>query len=281
MRKLILTVALAASAAGSCAFAKDVVGEEFRPSVKEQLGELADANTPAGRAEARMEVKLAAQAARELNDVGDADSFGRNVRWLGFVSSPLIMLRQDCSLLPGEDPARLCMTVSPYDQATRYAEFRDVARITLPPRSAHSMLCHWFTPSVQVTFANYTGFDNRTARMTLGPSLTVENEALNDPALVDPDSGEPLNGKMEIGISSAILSSLLDNGETTQQRLTSTRTCVGGYVNKRALVEVYGLSEKQARQFFRNATTVRLNLTVSANGVQDGGAAQAIRFVGD
>ncbi|GAB3359695.1 hypothetical protein GCM10027430_32210 [Lysobacter tyrosinilyticus] len=222
----------------------------------------------AEREEARFEKRLALQSAREATlDVGDADSFGRQVRWLGLASSKLLVMRNDCTLQPGEDPDRLCMQVDPAAPGVQFGEFRDVAHMTLPARSTNSMLCHWLTPTIGATLSNFTGSDNVVARLSMQPSITVENEVLNAPGLVDPETGLPLNGKLDVFASSSQVSDLLDSGEQEPQRLTSTRTCIGGYLNKRSLVEFYGLSDAQAKAFFDKPTTIRLNMNVFARQV--------------
>lgn len=230
--------------------------------------------------EARFEKRLAAQTARESKlDVGDADSFGRPVRWLGLASSKLLIMRDDCTLQPGEDPDMLCLQTNP--NGSKSGEFRDVAHMTLPAHSVNSLLCHWLTPTMAATFENYSGYDDRVARLMLQPTITVENEILNAPGLIDPETGLPLNGKLDVYASSSQINALLDNGEQLPQRLNSTRTCIGGYLNKRSLVEVYGLTEAQASEFFNKPTTVRLNMTVYSSLVSYAGVSYAVRFVGD
>lgn len=286
MRKWGITAAAACVAiAGASAWAMSGNGFGFGEAAgKEQLGEMLDARKPsaADRAEAKFEARLAAQTAREATlDVGDADSFGRQVRWLGLASSKVVVLRSDCTPQPGEDPDLLCMQVNPSDSGTQFGEFRDVAHMTLPARSTNSLLCHWLSPTIGATMVNYTGFDNRLSRVIMQPSITIENEALNAPGLVDPETGLPLNGKLDVFASSSQVIALLDQNEQMPQRLNSTRTCIGGYLNKRSLVEFYGLSEAQAKAFFDKPTTVRLNMNVFANNVSFANVSYAIRFVGD
>ena len=283
MRKLGMIAAASIAAIGASAWATS--GNGFGDAAgKEQLGRMLDARSTsaAAAAEARFDQRLAAQTTREATlDVGDAESFGRQVRWLGLVSGRPLVLRSDCTPQPGEDPELLCMQVDPTTTGTQFGEFRDVARMTLPARSTNSLLCHWLTPTMAATLSNHSGFDNRVARLTMQPSITVENEVLNAAGLVDPETGLPLGGKLDVFASSSQLTGLLDQGEQLPQRLTSTRTCIGGYLNKRTLVEFYGLSEAQAREFFNKPTTVRLNMNVFANQVSFASVSYAIRFVGD
>lgn len=279
MRKTIWIAAVAAVVMGSGAFAMANRSQQRPgPSVGERFGEMVDASRSTGPAQARFEAKLAAQTARELN-VGDADSFGRPVRWMGFVSSPGINVRESCEPRPGETPS-LCMESSTGEEY-RETEFRDLAQITLPARSAHSLLCHWLTPSVSGILQNSSGFDNGQAELVAMPSITIENEVLNDPTIIDPVTGLPYNGQMEVYANSSMISAPLGTGEQTYQRASSTRTCISGYLNRRELVSSWGLTDAQAREFFRKPMTLRLHTVVAARMVLDGHVAVSVRFVGD
>lgn len=284
MRKFgVLAMALM-TVIGATAWAMSGNGAGEGNSGKEQLGSMIDGRRPsaADREEARFEKRLAAQTTREATlDVGDADSFGRQVRWLGLASGKPLVLRSDCTLQPGEDPDRLCMQVDPVSPGMQFGEFRDVASMTLPGRSTNSVLCHWLTPTIGATLTNYTGADNVVARLSMQPWITVENEVLNAPGLVDPDTGLPLNGKLDVYASSSQVSAVLDSGEQVPERLTSTRTCIGGYLSKRSLVEFYGLSEAQAKAFYNKPTTIRLHMNVFARQVSFANVSYAVRFVGD
>lgn len=280
MRKVMLAVAVTvAMGAGAWAMAQKNAGLEGQVPVAERFGELMDS----GHAEATLEAKVAAQSRRESSalEVGDVDSFGRNLRWLGLVSSTPLVLRTSCDPLPGEPAELRCAEVNPAEFGSRLAQFDNVATMTLPGRSMNSLLCHWLTPTANVSFANYSGLDNRTGRMTLYPRLTLVNDVFNDPGLVDPVSGEPIAGKIEVAMSSIWTSALLDSGETLLQRNTSTRTCIGGFVTRRVLVEGYGLSERQADRFFANPTTLQLGVDVVSQHVANASVSLSVRWVGD
>lgn len=279
MRKTIWIAAVAAVAVGSGAFAMANRSQQHPgASVRERFGEMVDASRPTGPAQARFEAKLAAQTAREL-DVGDADSFGRPVRWMGFASTPGINVRDSCVPRPEETPS-LCMESST-GQEYREAEFRDLAQITLPARSTHSLLCHWLTPSVAGILQNSSGIDNGQAELVAMPSITIENEVLNDPTILDPVTGLPYNGKMEVYANTSMISAPLDTGEQTFQLASSTRTCISGYLNRRELVSSWGLTDAQALEFFNKPMTLRLHILVAVRMVLDGQVAMSVRFVGD
>ena len=130
-------------------------------------------------------------------------------------------------------------------------------------------------------FANFTGLDNRNARLPCSRRSHSRMRLLNNPALVDPNTGEPLAGKVEVGVPSISMDMVLDDGERTNARNTATRTCTGGLLSKRTLTEYYGLSPRQVRDFYNSPTTVRLNMRILASYVDQGYVTYAVRFVGD
>lgn len=279
MRKVYLVAALAAAmATGAWAMARNGAVEDRLP-LAEQFAEMMDK----GSAEAALEAKVATQARREKStlEVGDADSFGRNLRWLGVMSSPSIVLRTSCEPQPFDPPGQKCAQVDPNSAALQRSTFNDLATITLPARSMNSLLCHWLTPTAAINFANFSGMDNRIGRVVMYPRLTVENPVFNEPGLVDPVTGEPIVGKVDITMTSLWTTAPLDYGDVALERNTSTRTCIGGFVTKRVLMEGYGLSERQADTFFASPTTLRLGMDVLAGHVSNAGLTLSVRFVGD
>ena len=72
-------------------------------------------------------------AARPPGDVGDPDSFGRNVQWLGLADGEVDLL-DDCT---GDTFA--CQPLAAAPGVTNFT-FEDLGHITLPPRAAHSLL---------------------------------------------------------------------------------------------------------------------------------------------
>jgi hypothetical protein len=280
MRKWMTIAAACVAVAGASAWAMGGNGWGFiKLESREQLGLMMDAGSPADAAETRFERRFAAQSKAAALDVGDADSFGRDVKWLGTLSGAVNL--RDCSPLEGQPVDPLCMHVDPSQPDSQFGEFRDLSHVTLPGGSTNSFLCHWLTPTIGGTFYNATGYDDRNARLTVLPSLTIENAALNAPGLVDPDTGLPLNGSLEVFLTSTSVIEHLDADEQMPVRYNASRTCIGGYVSKQALAIYYGLSEAQIAEFFRSPTTIRLNLQVVASQVHSGSVSYGIRFVGD
>jgi hypothetical protein len=209
-----------------------------------------------------------------VDDVGDVDSFGRNLRWLG-VTQMEAALTTDCSTWtePG------CQVITP--GAFTSFNFTDLARIRLPPRATKSLLCHWVSPLVTVSYQNAGTFQVN-ALLRYSPTLTIENEVLNDPSLINPMTGLPFGGRLETGLTSSEFYEVpLAPGTQFTERNRDSAVCIAGFLSKRALIDNYGLSDAQATAFFQRETMVRMNLSGAVNHVTDASFIFGLRIVGD
>lgn len=214
-----------------------------------------------------------------VDDVGDLDSFGRNVRWLGLAAA-YVQASTDCAAVVADDPGALCQQINDLAVSTPFA-FNDIARIKLPANASNSLLCHWFSPRVAITFFNPTA-SPVPGRYSYNPTLTVENPVLNNPALIDATTGAPFNGKLTTSMSAGESAQVVvEPGFPITQNLRDSVVCQAGLVSKKALVESYGLTAAQADSFFANPTTVRLNVNGSSRFVDYALYSFGLRIVGD
>jgi len=211
-------------------------------------------------------------------DVGDVDSFGRNVTWLG-VTQMNVNLLDSC---PKPDPAAdmACAELLPAPASTPF-DFQDVARIKLPPGATHSILCHWFSPLLSIRYGNPTGAAV-VARLDYLPTLTIENPVLDDPSMVDPTTGLPFAGRLTTSMSASESFQVpLSPGMALNTRERDTATCIAGFLTRKSLLGTWRLTEVQADKFFANETTIRMNLRGSAQYVEHASLIFGLRVVGD
>ncbi len=233
-----------------------------------------------------LQVKSEAKASRAellaaVTTTGDEDSFGRNVKYLGLLTTGSNQLATDCTpdpdFPPGPDDH--CIVVNPAPATTTFT-INDAARMIIPGKSSESLYCQWQTPVVVWTFRNPTAVQAN-ARLLVTPQYKIENEVLNDPALIDPNTGLPFGGSITIALPGIRRSRTLGPGEVQTERENGTRTCIGGLVSQRSLVESYGLTPALAKKFFRKDSIVTMNLTGSAALVDFASLIYGTRFVGD
>jgi len=220
---------------------------------------------------------VTAAAAPTTEDVGDADSFGRNVTYLGLAQTIAVTLADDCT---GSDPTiERCIVNNPAPLSTSFDE-SGLATMNLPGKATKSLVCFGLTPFISVNWSNSTA-SMQTARFTATATITIANEVLDDPALIDPGTGLPFGGVLELGLSTWHNSHSIEPGEFEQERSTQTRACIAGIVNKRSLVEGYGLSEAQATLFFKKPMTFTFGARGSAQSSDFTSYFYGIRLYGD
>ncbi|MBN8213352.1 MAG: hypothetical protein J0M09_10570 [Xanthomonadales bacterium] len=283
-RKHVLALSLATAALASVA----VYAQKGGPS-KHEIIEAVSPDLPAAQsrqAAAQRKAKamtastgaVKAAAAPTVEDVYDVDSFKRNVTWLGLASA-FINLSDTCPTDP-DNPDELCQVLAPAPGFTSF-NFEDAAHITLPGKSANSLLCYWFSPVLNVNYANF-GATPTYGRLRYSPTLTIENPVLDDPALIDPTTGAPFGGQFLTSMTASESFVVpLDPGVNFTERTRDSAVCMAGFVSKRALTDNYGLTDAQAKEFFKQPTTIRLNVSGSAQNVGFASMVFGLRVVGD
>jgi hypothetical protein len=224
----------------------------------------------------RTPATLHAKAAPTEAEVGDIDSFGRNLRWLG-VADMALELSPDCS---GAAPDAACQVLEAAPLTTSFM-FEDLGRIVLPARATNSLLCHWFSPVLTVAYRN-PGVTPAVGELNYSPTLTVENPVLSTPGLIDPTTGLPFGGRLTTAMTaSERLQMPLSPGMALTERSRDSALCIAGFLTFRSLTQLYGLSEAQARDFFRHPTTVRMNIQGTARYVDFAQMYFGLRVIGD
>lgn len=280
--KRIAAVLLAGAAAATTAA---TVWAYTRPTEQVTLEPVKQgADIPAGSRQRKLSLSAAkagtpisiSAAAVTDEDVGDSDSFGRNLRWLG-LADMAVELTDTC---PGTDPDAGCRVLNPAPAVTPFA-FEDLGRITLPGKSTQSLLCYWFSPVLTVRYANPTA-NPVLARLRYSPTLTVENPVLATPGLIDPTTGLPFDGKLITGMTSSELFEVpLAPGVAFTERTRDSAVCIAGSISRKSLADTYGLSDAQIKEFFKKPTTVRMNISGSAQYVESASLYFGLRLIGD
>ncbi len=207
-------------------------------------------------------------------DVGDPDSFGRSVQWLGLADGEVDLL-DDCT---GDTFACQPLVAPPGE--TDFS-FTDLGHIALPARAAHSLLCYWFSPFLTIGYGNDSGAPV-VARLSYTPTVTIENPELDDPSLIDPTTGQPFNGQLLTGMTSSERFEVpLPTATHVTERSRDSAVCIAGLISRNTLVETYGLTDAQARDFFRQPMTLRLNVDGSAAFVDSATLYFGWRITGD
>ena len=272
-RNAIARAALALAVAGTCVVAhasdsRDDSGDTLKQAQAEHRA-------------LYKQVTLEAKAGGPTDaDVGDAASFGKFVKYIGLGQSGIVFINPDCTTVGPLGPDDRCVTTVAAPGTTIVDE-HDLGRIKLPAKASTSILCHAITSFPFYHFNNPTA-GPVTALARFGVGFTIENPLLLDPALIDPGTGLPFGGVLEVPFGSLLVDQpTLQAGEQGLHRQVDTRFCIAGVVSKRSLVENYGLTSTQADDFFKQPMTIKLNVSGAARYVDDWQGFFGVRLFGD
>jgi len=221
-----------------------------------------------------------AGSAVTATDVGEPDSFGKNALFLGTASAGVIIIDPTCA--PADigplGPDDRCIT-EPDPSVAISQTFNDVGRITIPGKSVanvvyaianHSLSFDVFNPNANTV----------QGRFTYSPSVTIESEALNDPSLIDPTTGNPFNGSFTTGgFGTYFVTKSLASGASEFTTQSYSRANTIGF--SRIFFAGLGLPASVIDQLYKKPMTIRLNVRVSARWVDSATMLFSIRFLGN
>jgi len=213
--------------------------------------------------------------AQSLEDVGDTDSFGREMIFLGRASGPLVTLREDCSAAA---PPELCTAILAAPASTSY-ERLGLATVRLPARASNSLVCYEFAPVVSYTFNNRGTTDLPAGAFVVNGVIKLRSPVLT--GYVNPNTGVAYNGEVTINANLSSESLRLRPGDLNSKTITPVRTCAATAISKRVLRDALGMSAAQAERFFNSEITLEFGLAGQARLVTFGFLRLDVRVYGD
>jgi hypothetical protein len=227
-----------------------------------------------------MAAALPAHSATEA-EVGDPDSFRRNVTYLGLAQTAGVRLHTTCAPDPEfpPSPGDRCRILEPQPTMTTFNE-SSLDSVVLPANASRSLLCHTLSPIASLSYLNATS-DTVAAQVSTSAVITIQNEILNDPSLLDPRTGRPFGGRLTRNLATLFDEQQLVAGQRHLATLRTPRECEAGLISKRMLVNTFGLSEAQATAFFTKRMTLTFGMSGNASGIKEGQFTYTMRLYGD
>lgn len=218
-------------------------------------------------------------------EVGEPDSFGKNVKFLGTASTGVVFVYRSCDpaillaeleLVLGADDRCLAQ---PFGAGTVSATFTDLGRITIPGRSVDNVvyfvLNNTASSETENTFAN--GIPVFSSYI---PRLTIESAALNDPAALDPNTGQPLNGVLTVSaFGTKIFNKTVPAGDFEFFYDSYSSAATRGFA--RGYFADLGLPPTVINNLYRQPMTIRLGMRVATRNVSFGQYFYAMRLTGN
>jgi len=214
-------------------------------------------------------------------DVGEPDSFGKNALFLGVAGGGTVLIDPTC------DPADIG-TLGPDDHCVAVPDpavpvpptvFNDIARITIPGKSVSNIVYQISNHTISYDMFN-SGASAAQGRMSYVPSITIESDALNDPSLIDPNTGLPFNGSFTTsGIGTYSVNQTLAPGASSFLTHSYTRANTIGL--SRTFFAGLGLPSNVIDQIYKKPMTIRLNVRITSRYVDFATILFSARFLGN
>jgi hypothetical protein len=212
-------------------------------------------------------------------DVGDAETFGRDVLYMGAVSM-FVTLSPDCSAEPSPAPSPgQCFDLAPAPSVTTFAA-NELCSIKLPKNATKDVIYPALNFFVNYQLQNSTGTPQPQGLFIFQGSLTIASDALNDPSIIDPATGMPANGKLTFQFTYNYRddrSMAVDD----RQRLRITLVRVGNTGITKAQLVGEGLSQSVVDNLFKSAITISMSITGTTKLCTDATITGNMRLFGD
>jgi hypothetical protein len=213
-------------------------------------------------------------------DVGDLASFGKEVKFFGYAMSGTVLVSRDCSgWTPLLGPDDRCFTIN---AATNLVSFdaRSIGRISYPQKTFQNVI--YLLPRHQYSyyFLNAAS-QSKGGRFQYLPYITLESNALNDPSLINPQTGQPFNGKVDIGISGSKFfnKTILPNYQESDGASYSAASVSG--LTKKYFMTNFALSAQTVDNLFYEKMIIHLNIRGTTTNVEEASFNFGIRFTGN
>jgi len=282
MKKLLLLVLICAGFQGLSAqkrvdtkdesAAKTAISEERKAMLKERL-------------EAASKGKVDSESLLSVADVGEPDSFGKNAKFLGTATTGTVYVYYSCD--PAILLADLDLTLGTDDRCLALptlgqnvsGTFNDIGRISIPAKSVDNTI--YFIQNNLVSYDFFNPYANSVfASYSYAPTYTIESDALNDPAAIDPFTGLPMNGSFTTGVNSSkvIGKTYASNAsEFYNERFSTSAT--RGFA--RSYFADLGLPQTVINKIYTRPMIIKLNLRVSGNFFSLAQFGYSVRFLGN
>lgn len=213
-------------------------------------------------------------------DVGDADSFGLEVKFFGFAQTGYIYFSQDCNNpeFPLE-PEDRCVTISQTTGAAIF-DLRGLGQIAFPENTFQTIIYLLGRHQISYQFNNPTT-SNKFGRLSYRPYITIESDVLSDPSLINPQTGQPFNGKLDVALGGGRLfgKTIFPNSSEFDSQMYSTGS-LGG-LTKSYFMSAYGLDEATAKKLLTRKMYIYLNMRGTLVNAESSYFKYGIRFLGN
>ena len=173
----------------------------------------------------------------------------------------------------------VCVVMNASPAMTRFS-YPDLTRIVIPAGSTQSIVYPMFHHVIHYELLNDTSVPQPNAVFQFNTLVTLESDALLDPSLINPDTGQPFNGSYQVSFAPPEgVNRSLSVGERIYQmsRLGST----GNYLFDYQFFRGLGLSDKVVKKIFQGRITLHLGFKGATRLTSGAFGNFSMRLIGD
>ena len=230
--------------------------------------------------------QTSAANAQSLLNVGDVESFGKNVKFLGNAATGAVYVYRSCD--PAVLLAELSLTLQTGDRcivhtvggASTTTVLNDLATITLPARSADNLIYYVINNSITNDYENSNSPIQLFTNFIYNPRITIESAALNDPAAIDPSTGLPLNGSLTFNINGSKFETRTIQAGSFEA-YTDNASSAGGRGLSRSFFADFGLPPQVINRLYREPMTIKFGMRIVVRNVSFGQYFYSVRLLGN
>jgi len=215
------------------------------------------------------------------SDVGDAETFGNNVIYMG-AGSGFVNLSPDCSAEPSPSPGpptNQCFDLAATPATTTF-NATNICHVKLPKDSTRNVIYPALNFFVDYQLQNTTGTPQPQGLFDFVASMDIESDVLNDPSVIDPGTGLPAGGRITAEFTYRYRDDRsMDVNARQRTRITLVR--VGNTGITKAQLVGQGLSPTVVDNLFHSSMNIRLNIRGTAKLVTDASITGNMRLFGD
>ncbi|MBS1792537.1 MAG: hypothetical protein JSS81_01715 [Acidobacteria bacterium] len=217
--------------------------------------------------------------AQSEEDVGDLASFGREAKFFGYAATGTVYVSSDCSVYAPLGPDDRCYPVNAANGTATF-DARDLGRIQYPQKTFENVIYILGRNTTSYHLIN-TSAQNRNGRIQFRPYLTLESDALSDPSLINPLTGQPFNGRVDISLGGlrTFTKTLFPNYQESETFVYGASSVSG--ITKKYLIDTFGLPAGVADGIFAGKMIIHLNIKGTTTWADDASFSCGARFLGN
>jgi hypothetical protein len=215
------------------------------------------------------------------DEVGDVASFGKEAKFFGYALTGAVFIRRGCyaPYIPTLGPNDRCFAFNPTTNIVNF-DAKDIGRIQFPEKTFQNIIYLLTRHQYSYRFINSTTL-NKFGQFQYTPYVTIESAALNDPALINPQTGQPFNGKVDLPLAGGkSMGKTIFPNYQEYDSVTYSSTSTGGFTKKYFMTN-FGLSQAVVDDLFYQKMTIQLNIMGATGNAEQANYSYGVRFLGN